>query len=216
MLFQKEVFDMFQGKPKYDISQVRDDYLSGKKQKYLFFWGHHPAADGSITQSCLSQWWKADFQTDTELYCCMEQYMMAKKAELFHDLESKQQILACSDPKQIKALGRCVTGFDEALWNQAKYGIVLNGNYLKFIQNPSLKQFLLSTKNRILVEASPFDAVWGIKMAQNEKDVQNPLQWRGENLLGFALMEVRDEISEACQNEYFDNWTLDKQRDLPQ
>ncbi|MDE6363162.1 MAG: NADAR family protein, partial [Lachnospiraceae bacterium] len=82
-----------------------------------------------------------------------------------------------------------------------KYAIVLNGNYLKFSQNPQLKNFLLHPGNKVLVEASPYDGIWGIKMAQTEQTAQNPLHWRGQNLLGFALMEVRDVLREVCKNE---------------
>lgn len=68
------------------------------------------------------------------------------------------------------------------------------GNFLKFSQNEKLKEFLLSTDNKIIVEASPYDAIWGIGMLETDRDAQNPLLWKGENLLGFALMEVRNEL----------------------
>ena len=126
--------------------------------------------------------------------------MMANKAELFEDTEIRRQILQCRDPKRMKALGRKVKNFEEAVWDEAKYPIVLNGNYLKFTQNPGLRKFLISTGESVIVEASPFDAVWGIHMGQEEEDILNPLKWRGENLLGFALMEVRDEIRRVWNN----------------
>lgn len=127
--------------------------------------------------------------------------MMSQKASLFGDSEIMQQILSCSDPKKIKALGRKVKGFDDAIWNKVKYSIVLNGNYHKFIQNPALKDFLLNTNDKILVEASPLDDVWGIRMAESDENAHNPLKWRGQNLLGFALMEVRDVLQKVCKNE---------------
>jgi ribA/ribD-fused uncharacterized protein len=108
--------------------------------------------------------------------------------------------MRCRDPKEIKALGRKVKGFDETLWNKVKYSIVLNGNFLKFTQNPSLREFILSTGDDILVEASPYDAVWGIRMSANDENATNPMKWRGTNLLGFALMEVRDEIKRVWKN----------------
>lgn len=188
------------GTPKYAIEQIRNAFSKGERLKYTFFWKPQPSSDGSIMESCLSQWWKADFWSVAHTYCCMEQFMMASKAELFDDEEIRKEILQCSDPKQIMALGRKVRNFDEKVWNEVKYSIVLNGNYLKFTQNPELRDFLLSTGDKVLVEASPYDGIWGIKMGQTDENVLNPLKWRGENLLGFALMEVRDEIRRVWKN----------------
>lgn len=114
-----------------------------------------------------------------------------------------QQILSCSNPSKIKALGQKVRNFDEIVWSKAKYAIVLNGNYQKFSQNPHLKKFLLQTNDKILVEASPYDAIWGIKMDESDAGAHNPLKWRGQNLLGFALMEVRDALRKVYENEDF-------------
>jgi len=96
-----------------------------------------------------------------------------------------------------------VREFDESVWNKVKYSIVLNGNYRKFSQNLKLREFLLSTGEDILVEASPYDAVWGIRMSANNENSQNPMKWQGKNLLGFALMEVRDEIRRVWENAEF-------------
>lgn len=188
------------GRPKYPIKWIKELFLEKKELNYTMFWGHQPAPDGSITKSCFSQWWKSEFRSSITTYCCMEQYMMARKAELFGDEEIHQQILQCSAPKQIKALGRKVRNFDEEMWNEVKYSIVLNGNYRKFTQNKELREFLLSTGDSIIVEASPYDGIWGIKMKLTDENIQNPLKWKGENLLGFALMEVRDEIKRVWKN----------------
>lgn len=188
------------GTPKYSVEQIRDMFSKKEKLKYTMFWGHQPSKDGNITKSCLSQWWKSEFWSVTSTYCCMEQFMMAKKAELFGDKEICSQILDCSEPKKIKALGRKVKNFDETIWNEVKYSIVLNGNYFKFTQNPELREFLLDTGDSILAEASPYDGIWGIKMRDTDENIFNPLKWKGENLLGFALMEVRDEIRRVWKN----------------
>ncbi|MDE7030825.1 MAG: NADAR family protein [Lachnospiraceae bacterium] len=190
------------GAPKYSLDQIRQDYTAGKRLTYCMFWKTQPASDTTLTRGCLSQWYTSPFYADTVSYCSMEQYMMSHKAELFGDKEMKQQILSSSDPKKIKALGQKVRNFDEAIWGNVKYSIILNGNYLKFLQSPRLKHFLLQTGDKILVEASPYDGVWGIKMAESDEAVQNPLNWRGQNLLGFALMEVRDALREICRNEH--------------
>lgn len=189
------------GIPKYSVEQVRKDHRAGKTLKYCMFWKTQPASDRTLSRGCLSQWYKSHFFSVVDHYCCMEQYMMSQKARLFGDDEILQQILSCDDPKEIKALGQKVRNFDETVWGEAKYSIVLNGNYKKFSQNPQLKSFLLQTGDKILVEASPYDGVWGIKMGESDENAQNPLKWRGQNLLGFALMEVRDVLREVCQNE---------------
>lgn len=170
------------------------------------FWGHQPSKDGSITKSCLSQWWMEDFYTMVDSYLYMEQYMMAGKAQLFGDEERRKEILACSDPKQIKVLGRKVRGFDQVVWDKFKYAIVLNGNWCKFSQNRELREFLLSTGDSVLVEASPYDRIWGIQLSADTPEAQNPFRWRGENLLGFALMEVRDELRKVRKNEMLCDW----------
>lgn len=132
--------------------------------------------------------------------------MMAGKAQLFGDEERRKEILACSDPKQIKALGRKVRGFDQVVWDKFKYAIVLNGNWCKFSQNRELREFLLSTGDSVLVEASPYDRIWGIQLSADTPEAQNPFRWRGENLLGFALMEVRDELLRVTKNEMLCDW----------
>lgn len=189
------------GKMKYSIEELKKDFQKGKSIKYLFFWGHQPSHDGSITKTCLSQWWKSDFTIETDTYCCMEQYMMAEKARLFEDDEVLNEIMESKHPKQIKELGRKVKNFDEKVWEQKRYSIILNGNYAKFIQNERLKEFLLGAKNRVIVEASPYDKIWGIGMSSDDEQINNPLKWKGLNLLGFALMEVRDELLRVCENE---------------
>lgn len=203
------------GIPKYSLEQVRRDYRAGKKLKYCMFWKTQPASDRTLSRGCLSQWYKSHFFSVANHYCCMEQFMMSQKAKLFGDDEIMQQILSCDDPKKIKALGQKVRNFDETVWGEVKYSIVLNGNYKKFSQNPQLKNFLLQTGDKILVEASPYDGVWGIKMAESDENVQNPLNWRGQNLLGFALMEVRDALREVCKSESHATSKLNESPALP-
>jgi ribA/ribD-fused uncharacterized protein len=93
-------------------------------------------------------------------------------------------------------LGQEVRGFDEEIWRHHRFGIVVKGNQAKFTQNETLKVFLLNTKARVLVEASPVDRVWGIGLAEDDPHATNPEKWRGLNLLGFALMKVRVRIRE--------------------
>lgn len=173
---------------KYNINNISKD------TEFVFFWGHRPSKDGSIIKSCFSQWWISEFTEDGNFYFSAEQYMMAKKASLFDDVEIQKQVLETKDPKECKSLGRKVRDFDEKIWDAAKYEIVKQANYLKFSQNVSLKDFLISTDQKVIVEASPYDKVWGIGLKQDDVKALNPNQWDGENLLGFALMEVRDSL----------------------
>lgn len=184
----------------YTLDNLQKDFKKGKNIKYLFFWGHQPSKDGNIIKACFSQWWKSDFTINTDTYCCMEQYMMAEKARLFEDNETLEKIMKSKQPKQIKDLGRQVKNFQEDIWIRYRYSIILNGNYAKFMQNEDLRQFLLGTKDKVIVEASPYDKVWGIGMSADEENIENPLSWKGLNLLGFALMEVRAELIRICEN----------------
>jgi len=189
------------GRPKYTRQTVTAAYEAGTMPELYIFWGHRPSKDGSITRSCFSQWWMSDFFFGGKPFCCMEQCMMLGKAKLFRDEEAQEKIQCCTDPKKIKALGRTVRPFDAQLWDRVKYPLVLTGNYNKFVQNPALRQFLLSTGDSILIEASPYDCIWGIGLSADDPRTQDPRQWRGSNLLGFALMEVRDEIRRTYANE---------------
>lgn len=196
------------GEPKYSRIWLEQEEANGKQHGFCLFWGNRPPKDGGITKSCLSQWWMEEFYFDGHNYCCMEQFMMEKKAQLFGDKEIRQQILDSHSPDKIKALGRKVRRFDQTLWDQVKYSIVLNGNRYKFNQNRRLRDFLLSTGDSVLAEASPYDTIWGIGLSADAPDAQNPLNWPGQNLLGFALMEVRDELRRVTQNEGLCDWSV--------
>lgn len=190
------------GTPAYSVDRITQMNSEGNHPSFTLFWKAQPAPDGSASKGAFSQWWHSDFRAAGHIYCCMEQFMMANKAELFEDPKVLQQILECSDPRQIKALGRKVQNFDEKVWDEVKYSIVLNGNYLKFTQNAELRNVLLNTGERILAEASPYDRVWGIGMSESHEHAEDPLRWKGQNLLGFALMEVRDEIRRVWKNAH--------------
>lgn len=124
--------------------------------------------------------------------------MMAEKARLFGDLDSVAEILAAGNPGEAKKLGRAVRNFDEKIWRQNRSRIVVEANLLKFGQNPELAAFLLNTGGRVLVEASPVDRIWGIGLAADNPAAQNPNLWKGLNLLGFALMDVRGRLADRA------------------
>lgn len=183
----------------YNLDWLLAKYNANERLKYLFFWGHRPERDGSVGKGCFSQWWPSAFTVAgvTGLpvrYPIAEHWMMAEKARLFGDSETLDRILAAKSPDQAKKLGRQVRGFVAETWDAHCFDIVVAGNYHKFSQHPDLATYLRQTGDRVLVEASPVDRIWGIGLAQDDPAVENPLRWQGENRLGFALMKVGDQL----------------------
>lgn len=155
-------------------------------EEFVFFW-KPPTVFG--------QWTFSPFVVDGIRYTCAEQFMMAEKARLFGDEEIRQQILATESPRQHKRLGRKVRGFKEQRWVEHRSEIVYRANMAKFSQNPDMKRQLLETGDRILVEASPLDRIWGIGLRGDDPRASEPRQWQGKNLLGKALMQVRSALA---------------------
>ncbi|NUR26094.1 MAG: NADAR family protein [Catenulispora sp.] len=164
---------------------------AGRRVKYLFFWGH----SGGLRPSCLSQWWPVRFSEGGREFASAEHYMMAHKAWLFGDDDTAERVLAAGHPGEAKELGRGVRGFDDRVWVERRFEIVVRGSVLKFGQHDELREYLLETGNRVLVEASPVDRVWGIGLAADDERAGSPRRWRGLNLLGFALMAARQELA---------------------
>jgi ribA/ribD-fused uncharacterized protein len=147
--------------------------------------------------SPFSQWYRCTFRDDAITFNCAEQYMMHGKAMLFGDTATAEKILAAAHPKQQKALGRKVTPFDDAIWRRERERIVATGSRLKYTQNPALRELLVATAGTTLVEASPYDKIWGIGLSASDPRAQDPAQWKGQNLLGKILTALRDELATA-------------------
>lgn len=179
---------------KYSINWLEQQIEQGIHHDYVFFWGHTQMQVGIIDKSCFSQWYPAAFEVDNVTYKTTEHWMMAQKAKLFGDAEALQNIIATEKPIDAKAIGRTVKNFNADVWNSKAFEIVVEGNYHKFSANEELGKFLINSGNKIIVEASPNDTIWGIGLPKDSKDAFNPIKWRGTNLLGFALMEVRDQL----------------------
>lgn len=180
----------------------RDELLAainaGERPKFLFFWGHRPKPGRrSLGSECLSQWWPSSFTVGDVRYPSAEHYMMAEKARLFGDSGALSRILTAGSPGAAKAIGREVRGFEDGVWEGARFEIVRRGSRFKFEQNAELRTYLLSTRGRVLVEASPRDRVWGIGLAAQSPDAERPERWRGRNLLGFALMAARLDLQSS-------------------
>jgi len=186
------------GKCRYSREWLVSLQEKGEALNYVFFW-----KPGKAQKDCLGQWQPSIFKECHMEYNCAEQYMMAKKAQIFEDKEMGKEIMETTNPKLMKALGKKVKNFDNCTWDKVKYSIVLNGNYHKFAQNKEMRGFLLSTGAKILVEASPLDRIWGIGLYESNEAATDPRNWRGQNLLGFALMEVRDELRRVYRNYHY-------------
>ena len=172
-----------------ECDKGRRSGFSGEKivesEDFVFFW-KPPAV--------FSQWTPSKFTVDGTTYCCAEQYMMAKKARLFADHVALRNILATKHPGEHQRLGRTVAKFDQKEWDRERFAIVVKANLEKFRQNSEMRSVLLATRGKTLVEASPVDKVWGIGLRADDIYVMNRSKWRGENLLGKALMQVRETL----------------------
>jgi ribA/ribD-fused uncharacterized protein len=181
----------------FDLESLLSAIARGEQPEYLFFWGHQARQDGQIGKTCFSQWWPAAFTVDGVSYPSAEHFMMAEKARLFGDAETRAKILAAGHPAEAKKLGRMVRGFDEEIWVNQRFAIVVRGNQAKFGQDPRLRDFLLASGEKVLVEASPLDRVWGIGLTEDDPRARLPEQWCGLNLLGFGLMAARSQLRQA-------------------
>lgn len=175
----------------YNLDWLTEKFDSGEPLEFIFFWGNTDRKTGA-TKACFSQWYESKFTVDGITYNTAEHWMMAQKALLFGDKDCFDKIIASTKPGEAKELGRTVSGFDELIWNDRRIEIVTAGNIHKFNQNKNLYNFLIATGNKILVEASPVDTIWGVGLSSDSQGIENIYTWRGLNLLGFSLMEARD------------------------
>jgi len=153
--------------------------------QFTFFWQN---------RSPFSNWYPSKFTHNGINFTRGEQYMMYQKAMLFGDSEVAQAILLTDNPKEQKDLGRLVRNYDDAKWAAVRVDVMVEGLFEKFNQNEYLKQALLDTGDTEIVEASPYDRIWGIGWADEDPEAQDKSKWRGQNLLGIVLMKVRDKI----------------------
>jgi len=167
----------------------------GLTPRYAFFWGHTPREAAVVDRACFSQWYPRAFEVAGVRYPSAEHWMMAQKARCFDDAEALARILESPSPADAKALGRTVRNFDDAVWASKRFETVVTGNVAKFSEHPELKAVLIATGEDVLVEAAPRDLVWGIGLGAANPRAVDPRAWRGLNLLGFALMQVRARLA---------------------
>ena len=148
----------------------------------------------------LSNWYRSVFTVDEITFSSMEQYMMYEKAVQFQDQQTAEKILGTDDVAEIKVLGRMVRNFDEKIWREKRASIVHKGVLQKFLQNPELAEKLLETGEQIIAECAVKDRIWGIGLSMRDEERFCVDKWKGQNLLGKILMQVRAEISVQSQN----------------
>ena len=173
---------------------------AGTLPRVLAFYGHRPprgASPAAVGTWSLSQWWPSSFTVQGVTYPTAEHWMMAGKAALFNDPAAAAAISAASSPHVAKVAGRAVKGFDSAAWSAHAFSLVITGTWHKVTANPDLARYLRATGDQILAEASPSDRIWGIGMRAHDPRVHTPSRWNGTNLLGFALMEVRERLTDT-------------------
>lgn len=180
----------------YDMKWLLNKAEESMAIDFLFFWGHQPKEDGSLTEVCLSPWYdnKTSFEIDGVTYRSAEQWLKSEKARLFNDDEMVHRIRKAKTAAKADKLGRLVQPYDEKKWYKHARDLFIQGNLEKFRQNSELKRFLLDTGNRVIAEASPLDLVWGIGYARTNQKATLPQLWTGSNWSGFGLMEVRDQL----------------------
>ena len=167
----------------------------------------------------LSNWYKSDFRgvarfsgydeykiANVTEYCypityvCAEQFLMASKATLFGDLAAHEKIMLTNSPREMKDFGRRVKNFNSAVWDANKMSIMRMGLYYKFTQNEKLQRGLLLTGDKVLIEASPYDHIWGVGLGPNDARLLNTDEWRGQNLLGQCLIDIRKAIQNGSKS----------------
>lgn len=177
---------------KYNLAWLKQQYEGGARPGFLFFADIRAGSKETTNLTILTQWFRSPFLVDNELYHHAAHWMMVQKARLFNDPVAAVELLKMSDNKKIHERGKQISGFDQKHWEDHRYNIVMRGNLHKFTQHPALRAYLSGTYPLVLAEANPDDKVWGIGLSEDAPGASDPHLWNGHNLLGFALMEVRD------------------------
>ena len=190
---------------KYSVEWLKNELALGRITDYFGFFGTKKESEfnKSFSNFYYSPMVTTLYNGESYTFGCNEQYFMYRKAIEFKDYIIADKMLQPNlNPFTYKKLGRQVKDYDENHWNSVRYAIMYEGLKLKYSQNPTIAEYLLSTEDKIIVEASPYDGVWGVKLGlttitgARSNLWKFPKQWKGNNLLGFALMELRDELQE--------------------
>lgn len=193
---------------KYSLEWLKEQSSRKQQFEFVFFWGHIDRKNEGIGKFCLSHWYESPFIVNKILYNTAEHWMMYRKAMQFDDFYSAQEVLRAETPEVAQSIGRTIKNYDNDNWHLPSFEMVRLGNIHKFNQHPDLLAYLLKQKNKILVEASPYDNKWGIGLNANDKAIYHVEKWQGTNFLGFVLMEVCDFFTEFGTFDYLTNYLL--------
>lgn len=174
--------------PKHQYVVERQQFIAqhtnGKeKLEFVFFWGGH-----------YSQWAASPFYHDGNYFPTAEHFMMYHKCMAFKDTQRAQMVLDLEGPDQVKAVGRQIEAYTDAVWDAIRFDIVVMGNVLKFSQNPDFFEVMRNDCEKCIVEASPYDRIWGIGRSETDPNLDDVDEWDGLNLLGYAIMEARERL----------------------
>lgn len=177
--------------PTYTVQNIihSDDLRYGE---YIFF---SKTTDEELSASAFNMWYEAPFKVGELEYRTVRQYFLAEKAKTFGDEETRMRIIESDDSEEMESLAASVKGFDANVWEEVKYAVMLVGNYHKFWNNNDLKKMLMDSGNSVIVYTDRDDLLWGIGMDTSDTRAYTPELWQGRNLLGFAMMELRDHLN---------------------
>ncbi len=167
-------------------------YINGIAHDVCYF--HKPEEQNGF----LGNWYMSDFVVDNTAFNCMEQYIMYRKCLMFGDLLSAEEVMQTSNPAVQKDIARKATGYNDIVWAGIRQAVLLHGLIAKFSQNKELKEALLATDGCYLVECANTDKIWACGAGLNREERKNIYKWTGGNILGFALMEVREMLKVQC------------------
>ncbi|AFU63847.1 hypothetical protein [Salmonella phage SSE121] len=167
--------------------------------KFVFFFTQYDIFSNHYR--CANPFWMPKHQAVGAKFWTVEHFMMYEKAMLFGDTNIAVDIANVYHPQEAKKLGRRVKNFDNSKWEAFRENIVVNGLYAKMMANPTIKDaaIKLRKEGRVFVEASPYDAIWGIKMAENDPGVEDPTNWKGLNLLGNCWHKAIDRVIDTME-----------------
>ena len=194
---------------RYHLTWLIDKFDKGQSPGIIFFSDHSKKQSSPYGEHMFSQWYPSPFSVNEIVYKSAGHWMMARKALLFGDRKAFKRIIEADRLEEVRIVSHMVNNFDEATWSERKYDIVREGNFHKFNQGKKLRERLLNTGTAILAEANPADNVWGIGLSQDSRNAKDPYAWKGLNLLGFALMEIREYLRQISE---FDSSRVDSVR----
>lgn len=141
----------------------------------------------------LSNFWVGTFLLDNIGFASAEHAYLYLKAKHFNDEDTAQKILKAPTLYHAGELAKVVKNYDDEAWLRDRFDVMVTALEHKF-SDRDMKFFLMSTTTKTLVNANPYDVIWSIGLSKDDNRVLDERNWKGQNLLGKALMEVRSRL----------------------